>query len=210
MDYVRKSIKFENSVHSFHFFFQIHLLTEMKNWRKLFPLQSWYTIQILIQRQQHQLELKGLESGFVPRFFPCSPLPISQWTRHSYRAKAGKTSHVFSGNIIKPSEELCLFRKTFFEYKSECWVKILKELKILEGIESLGKHCSEFIVLLCPVHLWVSGIQHIAYISTQKTFISLRSSWPLPPSSWFCPHCCPHMEIMHVVPQGGPSLASLR
>ena len=78
MDYVRKSIKFENSVHSFHFFFQIHLLTEMKNWRKLFPLKSWYTIQILIQRQQHQLELKGLESGFVPRFFPCSPLPISQ------------------------------------------------------------------------------------------------------------------------------------
>ena len=78
MDYVRKSIKFENSVHSFiffFFFFQIHLLTEMKNWRKLFPLQSWYTIQILIQRQQHQLELKGLESVICSCILPVFSTP---------------------------------------------------------------------------------------------------------------------------------------
>ena len=103
--------------------------------------------------------------------------------------------------IIKPSEELCLFRKTFFEYKSECWVKILEEMKSLEGRESLGKHCNGFIVLLCPVHLWVSRIQHVAYTSTQKIFISRCSSWPLLPLPWFCPHRCPHLEICMLFPK---------
>ena len=39
-------------------------------------------------------------------------------------------------------------------------MKIPEDMKSLYGRESLGGQGNEIIVLLCPVRLWVSGIQH--------------------------------------------------
>ena len=60
MNRLKKSIKFENSQLIISFISETPASLHEKL-EKIIPLQSWYTIQILIQRQL-QLKLKGLES----------------------------------------------------------------------------------------------------------------------------------------------------
>ena len=60
MNRLKKSIKFENSQFIISFISETPASLHEKL-EKIIPLQSWYTIQILIQRQL-QLKLKGLES----------------------------------------------------------------------------------------------------------------------------------------------------
>ena len=95
----------------------------MKNWRKLFPLQSWYAIQTCIQRQL-QLKLKGLES-VICCLKSSSVLhsPFLKWTTHS-RGQRKKT-HVDSGKILN-IQRICAFLGEYifstrgsFEWRSQ-------------------------------------------------------------------------------------------
>lgn len=58
--------------------------------------------------------------------------------------------------------------------------------------------------------VWILGVHFIP--NTEGLYFTLLKVGPLPPSPWLFPHSCPPPPPgdLHLVPEGGPSPASLR